>query len=79
MNKYFLLDTFLSICILCGLQYLYAGEHMDLKAIMNTWTLQRGIPLVRVKQQGSKLYFKQERFIKTTLPGDPLWASLQKG
>ncbi|XP_041956437.1 endoplasmic reticulum aminopeptidase 2 [Alosa sapidissima] len=58
--------------------YRYAGEHMDLRTIMNTWTLQRGIPLVKVHQQGSKLYLKQERFIKTSHPGDPQWASLQK-
>ncbi|KAL2092099.1 hypothetical protein ACEWY4_011897 [Coilia grayii] len=59
--------------------YRYTGEHMDLKAIMNTWTLQRGIPLVKVRQQGSKLFLTQERFVKTTHPSDPLWASLQKG
>ncbi|XP_062398899.1 endoplasmic reticulum aminopeptidase 2 [Sardina pilchardus] len=58
--------------------YRYAGEHMDLRTIMNTWTLQRGIPLVKVHRQGSKLYLKQERFIKTSHPGDPKWASLQK-
>ncbi|XP_063051183.1 endoplasmic reticulum aminopeptidase 2 isoform X2 [Engraulis encrasicolus] len=59
--------------------YRYTGEHMDLKTIMNTWTLQRGIPLVRVRQEGSKLYLTQERFIKTTHPTDPLWPSMQKG
>lgn len=59
--------------------YLYAGEHMDLKALMNTWTLQRGIPLVLVQQQGSRLHLRQERFIKTSKPGDPSWPSLQKG
>uniref|UniRef100_A0AAY4BGQ6 Aminopeptidase n=1 Tax=Denticeps clupeoides TaxID=299321 RepID=A0AAY4BGQ6_9TELE len=59
--------------------YHYAGEHMDLKAIMNTWTLQRGIPLVRVNRKGSKLHLHQERFIKTIQPTHPLWPSLQKG
>lgn len=67
------------LSVLCVLQYRYAGEHIDLKAIMDTWTLQRGIPLVKVNRQGSKLYLRQERFIKTSHPGDPSWASLQKG
>ncbi|XP_026787303.3 endoplasmic reticulum aminopeptidase 2 isoform X1 [Pangasianodon hypophthalmus] len=59
--------------------YLFAGEHIDLKKMMYTWTLQKGIPLVTVKRQGTKLYIEQERFIKTVQPSDPLWHSLQAG
>ncbi|XP_062873522.1 endoplasmic reticulum aminopeptidase 2 [Trichomycterus rosablanca] len=59
--------------------YLFAGEHIDLKKMMYTWTLQKGIPLVTVERQGTKLYIEQERFIKTVQPGDPLWQSMQAG
>lgn len=59
--------------------YLLAGEHLDLTTIMNTWTLQKGVPLVTVTRQGSRLLLKQERFLKTILPSDPLWASMQQG
>uniref|UniRef100_A0A667YCK6 Aminopeptidase n=1 Tax=Myripristis murdjan TaxID=586833 RepID=A0A667YCK6_9TELE len=32
--------------------YLFAGEHLDLTAMMNTWTLQKGIPLIIVSRNG---------------------------
>ncbi|XP_023658852.1 endoplasmic reticulum aminopeptidase 2 [Paramormyrops kingsleyae] len=59
--------------------YRFAGEHWDLKTIMNTWTLQKGIPVVIVSHQGSMLKLRQERFIKTARPSDPSWQSLQHG
>ncbi|KAM4616809.1 leucyl-cystinyl aminopeptidase-like [Polymixia lowei] len=59
--------------------YLFAGEHLDLTAMMNTWTLQKGVPLVTVTRKGSRLLLRQERFLKTILPSDPLWPTLQKG
>ncbi|XP_067294258.1 endoplasmic reticulum aminopeptidase 2 [Pseudorasbora parva] len=59
--------------------YRFAGEHVDLKKMMYTWTLQKGIPLVTVKRQKRKLYIEQERFIKIVLPDDPSWHSLQEG
>ncbi|XP_036383527.1 endoplasmic reticulum aminopeptidase 2-like [Megalops cyprinoides] len=59
--------------------YRYAGEHLDLKVMMNTWTLQKGIPLVIVDRQGSALRVRQERFLKTVQPSDPLWLSMQHG
>ncbi|XP_031685803.1 endoplasmic reticulum aminopeptidase 2 isoform X2 [Oncorhynchus kisutch] len=59
--------------------YLYAGEHLDLTTMMNTWTLQTGVPLVTVARQGSRLVLKQERFLRTTHPSDPAWPSLQQG
>uniref|UniRef100_A0AAQ5WXI2 Aminopeptidase n=1 Tax=Amphiprion ocellaris TaxID=80972 RepID=A0AAQ5WXI2_AMPOC len=34
------------------------GEHLDLTAMMNTWTLQKGIPLVTVTRKGPRLLFK---------------------
>ncbi|RXN37663.1 endoplasmic reticulum aminopeptidase 2 [Labeo rohita] len=61
------------------IKYRFAGEHIDLKKMMYTWTLQKGIPLVTVKRQGRKLYIGQERFLKIVLPNDPSWNSLQEG
>uniref|UniRef100_A0A8K9XK09 Aminopeptidase n=1 Tax=Oncorhynchus mykiss TaxID=8022 RepID=A0A8K9XK09_ONCMY len=58
---------------------LYAGEHLDLTSMMNTWTLQTGVPLVTVTRQGSHLLLKQERFLRTAHPSDPAWPSLQQG
>ncbi|XP_020388085.1 endoplasmic reticulum aminopeptidase 2 isoform X2 [Rhincodon typus] len=59
--------------------YLYAGEHLDIKAIMNTWTLQQGIPVIIVDHNGSSVRLQQERFLKGVLPEDPTWDSLQSG
>ncbi|XP_035494571.1 endoplasmic reticulum aminopeptidase 2 [Scophthalmus maximus] len=59
--------------------YLFAGEHLDLTAMMNTWTLQKGVPLVTVTRKGSRLLLRQDRFLRTVLPSDPVWPSLQKG
>ncbi|XP_061585050.1 endoplasmic reticulum aminopeptidase 2 isoform X2 [Cololabis saira] len=59
--------------------YLFAGEHLDLTAMMNTWTLQKGIPLVTVTRRGPRLLLRQDRFLRTVLPTDPLWPSLQQG
>uniref|UniRef100_A0A8B9I1H5 Aminopeptidase n=1 Tax=Astyanax mexicanus TaxID=7994 RepID=A0A8B9I1H5_ASTMX len=59
--------------------YRFAGEHIDLKKMMHTWTLQKGIPLVTVKRKGTKLYIEQERFLKTVQPSDPLWQTMQTG
>ncbi|KAK7934053.1 hypothetical protein WMY93_004949 [Mugilogobius chulae] len=59
--------------------YLFAGEHMNLTAMMNTWTLQKGIPLVTVSRSGPYLELKQNRFLKTVQPFDAEWSSLQHG
>lgn len=59
--------------------YQFAGEHIDLTAMMNTWTLQKGIPLVTVSRDGPYLVLRQDRFLKTVLPSDPDWPSLQHG
>lgn len=59
--------------------YLFAGEHLDLAAMMNTWTLQKGIPLVTVKREGSHLLLRQDRFLRTMMPSDPLWPKMQQG
>ncbi|XP_053277343.1 endoplasmic reticulum aminopeptidase 2 [Pleuronectes platessa] len=59
--------------------YLFAGEHLNLTAMMNTWTLQKGIPLITVMRKGNRLLLRQDRFLRTVLPSDPLWPALQKG
>ncbi|KAK6494850.1 endoplasmic reticulum aminopeptidase 2-like isoform X1 [Huso huso] len=59
--------------------YQYAGEHLDLKVMMNTWTLQKGIPLIIVERKGSTVTLRQERFLKAVLHSDPVWSSLQQG
>ncbi|XP_075871276.1 endoplasmic reticulum aminopeptidase 2 [Nelusetta ayraudi] len=59
--------------------YLFAGEHLDLTAMMNTWTLQKGIPLVTVTRKGPHLLLRQDRFLRTVMPSDPLWSSFQEG
>lgn len=59
--------------------YLFAGEHLNLTAMMNTWTLQKGIPLVTVTRKGPLLLLRQDRFLRTVLPSDPQWSSLQQG
>ncbi|MBN3319735.1 ERAP2 aminopeptidase, partial [Atractosteus spatula] len=59
--------------------YRYAGEHLDLKEMMNTWTLQKGIPLIIVDRIGNVVTLRQERFLKTVLPSDPSWNSEQQG
>uniref|UniRef100_UPI003AAACCD0 endoplasmic reticulum aminopeptidase 2 isoform X1 n=1 Tax=Centroberyx gerrardi TaxID=166262 RepID=UPI003AAACCD0 len=59
--------------------YLFAGEHLDLTAMMNTWTLQKGIPLITVTRKGSHLLLRQERFLRSILHSDPRWSSLQQG
>lgn len=61
------------------LQYLFSGDHLDLAAMMNTWTLQKGIPLVTVSRAGPYLLLRQDRFLATEMPTDPLWSSLQQG
>lgn len=50
---------------------------MEIKEMMDTWTLQKGIPLVLVKCEGNTLRLQQERFLKGVFEEDPEWANLQ--
>ncbi|MGH0162220.1 UNVERIFIED_CONTAM: hypothetical protein FKN15_042193 [Acipenser sinensis] len=59
--------------------YHHAEEHMHLKEMMDTWTLQMGIPLVVVERSGKQVRIRQERFLKGVLQEDPEWAALQSG
>lgn len=47
--------------------------------MMDTWTLQMGIPLVVVERSGKQVRIRQERFLKGVLQEDPEWAALQSG
>ncbi|NXD87042.1 ERAP1 aminopeptidase, partial [Halcyon senegalensis] len=40
------------------------AETPDVKAMMDTWTLQKGFPLVTVTVRGKNVYLQQERYVK---------------
>uniref|UniRef100_A0AAQ6INY7 Aminopeptidase n=1 Tax=Anabas testudineus TaxID=64144 RepID=A0AAQ6INY7_ANATE len=46
----------------------YSGDELDVKAIMDTWTLQEGFPLVTVEVRGREVRLSQERYLKTDDP-----------
>lgn len=43
----------------------YSGDELDVRAIMDTWTLQEGFPLVTVEVKGREVRLSQERYLKT--------------
>uniref|UniRef100_A0A8C2WCE8 Aminopeptidase n=1 Tax=Cyclopterus lumpus TaxID=8103 RepID=A0A8C2WCE8_CYCLU len=43
----------------------YPGDELDVRAIMDTWTLQEGFPLVTVEVRGREVRLSQERYLKT--------------
>ncbi|XP_067425200.1 endoplasmic reticulum aminopeptidase 2-like isoform X2 [Emydura macquarii macquarii] len=55
----------------------HEGKLMEIKEMMDTWTLQKGIPLILVKCEGNTLRLQQERFLKGVFEEDPEWANLQ--
>ncbi|NXX54251.1 ERAP1 aminopeptidase, partial [Scopus umbretta] len=40
------------------------GETLDVRAMMDTWTLQKGFPLVTVTVRGKNIHLQQERYVK---------------
>ncbi|KAM3610345.1 uncharacterized protein V6R79_002695 [Siganus canaliculatus] len=46
----------------------HSGDELDVKAIMDTWTLQEGFPLVTVEVRGREVRVSQERYLKTDDP-----------
>ncbi|XP_022047164.2 endoplasmic reticulum aminopeptidase 1b isoform X2 [Acanthochromis polyacanthus] len=46
----------------------HSGDELDVRAIMDTWTLQEGFPLVTVEVRGREVWLSQERFLKTDDP-----------
>lgn len=39
-------------------------DDLNVKAIMDTWTLQEGFPIITVEVKGQVVKLKQERFLK---------------
>ncbi|KAI5946630.1 Endoplasmic reticulum aminopeptidase 2 [Manis javanica] len=56
----------------------FLGENTEVKEMMTTWTLQKGLPLVVVKQEGRSLGLRQERFPAGLNHEDPEWRALQE-
>lgn len=46
----------------------FSGDELDVRAIMDTWTLQEGFPLVTVDVRGREVRLSQERYLKTDDP-----------
>ncbi|XP_023814113.1 endoplasmic reticulum aminopeptidase 1-like [Oryzias latipes] len=46
----------------------YSGDELDVRAIMDTWTLQEGFPLVTVEVKGREVRLSRERFSRTDNP-----------
>ncbi|XP_046879168.1 endoplasmic reticulum aminopeptidase 1b isoform X1 [Hypomesus transpacificus] len=46
----------------------YSEDELDVKTIMDTWTLQEGFPLVTVEVRGREVTLNQERYLKTDDP-----------
>ncbi|KAL2091899.1 hypothetical protein ACEWY4_011697 [Coilia grayii] len=46
----------------------YAEDELDVKAVMETWTLQEGFPLVTAEVKGHEVKLSQERFLKSDKP-----------
>lgn len=59
-------------------QLVFLGENTEVKEMMTTWTLQKGLPLVVVKQEGRSLGLRQERFPAGLNHEDPEWRALQE-
>ncbi|KAJ3603579.1 hypothetical protein NHX12_028324 [Muraenolepis orangiensis] len=46
----------------------YTDDELDVRAIMDTWTLQKGFPLVTVEVKGREVRLSQEHYLKTHDP-----------
>lgn len=57
---------------------LFPGEDEEVREMMATWTLQKGIPLVVVEREGHSLRLRQERFLSGVFREDPAWRALQE-
>ncbi|MBN3301039.1 ERAP2 aminopeptidase, partial [Amia calva] len=57
----------------------YTCEKLGLKEMMDTWTLQMGLPVITVERTGRQVRVRQERFLKGVLQEDPDYSLLQSG
>ncbi|KAK1176600.1 endoplasmic reticulum aminopeptidase 1-like [Acipenser oxyrinchus oxyrinchus] len=46
----------------------YMHDELDVKTMMNTWTLQQGFPLISVSVHGKEVRLSQERYLKGSDP-----------
>uniref|UniRef100_A0A8C2WBR0 Aminopeptidase n=1 Tax=Cyclopterus lumpus TaxID=8103 RepID=A0A8C2WBR0_CYCLU len=60
-------DVCMCVCrsVQSGASKWYPGDELDVRAIMDTWTLQEGFPLVTVEVRGREVRLSQERYLKT--------------
>uniref|UniRef100_A0A8B9QWS9 Endoplasmic reticulum aminopeptidase 2 n=1 Tax=Apteryx owenii TaxID=8824 RepID=A0A8B9QWS9_APTOW len=63
----------------CSQYDYYLSEHFDVAKIMDTWTVQKGLPLIIVEQNWKRIKIRQEHFLKCIFPDDPQWPSMQMG
>uniref|UniRef100_A0A452TKR8 Aminopeptidase n=1 Tax=Ursus maritimus TaxID=29073 RepID=A0A452TKR8_URSMA len=56
----------------------FLGENVEVKEMMTTWTVQKGIPLVVITREGRSLRLQQERFLSGVFKEDPEWRALQE-
>lgn len=46
-----------------SLPFQFTNPHMNVTEIMNTWTVQKGFPLITVSQTGNQVKVTQEHFL----------------
>lgn len=51
------------ICLFLINQH-WRWEGLDVKTMMNTWTLQKGFPLITIIMRGRNVHMKQEYYVK---------------
>lgn len=73
-----LLSSVLSYQSHLSFQLTFLQENVEVKQMMATWTLQKGIPLVVVNREGRSLRLQQERFLNGVFKEDPEWGALQE-
>ena len=73
-----LLSSVLSYQSHLSFQLAFLRENVEVKQMMATWTLQKGIPLVVVNREGRSLRLQQERFLNGVFKEDPGWGALQE-
>uniref|UniRef100_A0A8C2WBT9 Aminopeptidase n=1 Tax=Cyclopterus lumpus TaxID=8103 RepID=A0A8C2WBT9_CYCLU len=61
----FMMFSHLYVYLCVHTQKWYPGDELDVRAIMDTWTLQEGFPLVTVEVRGREVRLSQERYLKT--------------
>ncbi|OWK12367.1 ERAP1 [Cervus elaphus hippelaphus] len=71
------------ICLFLINQH-WRWEGLDVKTMMNTWTLQKGFPLITITMRGRNVHMKQEYYVKGVadvliLPEEVEWIKFNVG